>query len=124
YILRSGPGGYPQVAWGEEDRAAAASRLSGRASTDAIPAGVERLSRLVDVDHQGCVVGGGRLPLPGLAVDLGPDQTRDPRRRAQQMVGPHSVVLVEVSRPVVPPGIATRLRMVAAIGVRQSPCAE
>src|SRR5437763_1868329 len=36
----------------------------------ALPAGVERLARLVEVDDDGRVIGGGRRSLARLAVDL------------------------------------------------------
>src|SRR5207237_1313534 len=70
------------------------------------PSGVERAPRRVDVDDQRRVVGGDGLALARLAVDLRPDRAALQRRGDEQVVDAHAEVLVEVPRPVVPPGVA------------------
>src|SRR5215468_9639697 len=75
------------------------------------PAGVERLAGLVQVDDQGRVVRGGRLALARLAVDLRPDHAIGRRARREQMVDAHADVAIEMTRPIIPPRIAPRLRM-------------
>src|SRR5687767_6151000 len=70
------------------------------------PARVERVSRLIEVHDEGGVVGGDRLALAGLAIDLRPHDSPGQRGAHEQVIDPHPEVLVEVAGAVVPPGVA------------------
>src|SRR5262245_37480739 len=85
------------------------------------PARIERLPGLIHVHHHRRVVGGQRLALARLAIDLGPDDSRRERSRRQQMIDAHPLVLVEVTRAIVPPRVTVRLRVVQTIDVHQPP---
>ena len=97
---------------------------SGEARLGAAPAGVERRSRLVEVeDHRG-MVGRGRRPLARLPVDLDADDPRGGRRARQQVVDPHPLVALEVAGAVVPPGEAAHARVGGTPRVGESPRQE
>src|SRR6185503_9988348 len=85
------------------------------------PAGLERVAGPVEIDHQRSMVRWDRLALPGLPIDLGPDGALRHRARHQEMIDPHAEILVEVARAVIPPGVATGLGAMQAIGVHQTP---
>src|SRR5262245_52851147 len=75
----------------------------GDATEGALPAGLERLALLVQVDDDRRVVRRRGRALARLAVDLGPDDTLRDRRRRVEHVDPHALVAVEHPGAVVPP---------------------
>jgi hypothetical protein len=88
------------------------------------PARVEGLARLIEVDHQGRVIGWNRLPFPRFTIDLGPDRPLPERRRDQQVIDAHSEVLVEMSGAIVPPGVAAPFGVMESIAIDQAPAQE
>src|SRR5438477_340650 len=100
-------------------------QLSPSSTGDAVrgagPPGVERVTGLVEVEHEGGVIGRDRLALARLAVDLRPHGAGGHRLRDQQVVDPHAEVLVSVARPIVPPGVAGRIVTAGLAGVDQVP---
>src|SRR5688572_16655052 len=105
-------------------RSARARAASGDALVGRSPAGIEGVARLVEVDYERSMVGGYRLPLARLTVDLGPDHTRLQRGGYQQVVDAHAKVLMEVAGTVVPPRVPSRLGMAQPVGVEESPAAQ
>src|SRR5439155_22380139 len=69
------------------------------------PARVQRMARSIDVDHERRVVRWDRLALARLTIALGPYRALGDRARRQQVIDPHSEVLVEVPGAVIPPGV-------------------
>ena len=88
------------------------------------PAGVEGMAWLVEIDRDRRVIGGHGLALARFAVDLRPHHPSAERLGHQQVVDAHAEVLVEVAGTVIPPGVATQLGMMKAIGVHQPPGAQ
>src|SRR5689334_18827215 len=88
------------------------------------PPRVERMPWLVQIHDHRRVVGWGRLPLARLPIDLGPDRALCEGARRQQLIDPHSEVLVEVPRAVIPPGIAPGLGMLRTVDIFEPPLTE
>src|SRR5262245_15257326 len=91
-----------------EASSVALARPDAAASHDSrlrvLPAGVEGLAGLVEVDHERGMVGRDRLALARLPIDLDRDHPLRDRARRQKVVDAHAEVLVEVAGPVIPPG--------------------
>ena len=108
-VTGDGPRSIPDL---RDSRGRQRARLRPRrdALERALPAGVERLAGLVEVDDDRRVVRRDRRALARLAVDLGPDDALRDRRGRVQQVDPHALVAVEHAGPVVPPREPAGLR--------------
>src|SRR5207302_5237133 len=89
-----------------------------------LPARVERVPRLVEVDDERRVIRGQGLALPRFAIDLGPYRPPGDRLGDEQVIDPHAEVLVEVAGTIVPPRVAPRLGPAQTVDVDQAPAAE
>src|SRR5690606_33901756 len=74
-----------------------AAAPSGEAGARSGPTGVDGAAGLIQVEQDRRVIGGHRLALARLPVDLRPDDALGERARHQQVVDAHPVVLVEVT---------------------------
>ena len=90
----------------------------------ALPAGVERVAGLVEVDDDRRVVRRRRRALASLAVDLRPHDALGDGRRGVQEVDPHALVAVEHAGAVVPPREPAALRALGPVGVGEAPLAQ
>src|SRR5690348_2265127 len=96
-------------------------RVGGR------PPGVERPSRLLQIDDHRRVAGRYRLALARLAVDLRPDDAGGDGVGREQVIDAHAVVLVEHAGAVVPPAVALGLDglgVKAPVSVDEAPAQE
>src|SRR5688500_740268 len=75
----------------------------GDAGRGGLPAGVDGLAGLVDVDEERSVIRRDRRPLARLAIDLGADRAGRDDLGHEQVIDAHAVVLVEVAGAVIPP---------------------
>src|SRR2546430_23625 len=66
--------------------AARAGAPFGDARLGVLPAGIERVARLVEIDHHRRVIRRDRFALARLAIDLGPDDARREHARDQAMI--------------------------------------
>lgn len=82
------------------------------------------MSGLVEINHQGRMIGRHRLPLPGFPVDFSQNDALGQRRRNQQMINPHPEILMEITRPVIPPRVPIGFRMPQPVSIDESRTAE
>src|SRR5436309_16091849 len=86
-----------------------------------VPAGLEWPTGPLEIQRDRCVVGGDRRPLPGFAIDLGPDDIAGHRRGRKDQVDPHALVAMEHPGTVVPPRDSPTGRLDLPERIREAP---